>query len=161
MKNYSFLLAAFLIFSACEKEPTTTDNSPDLDGDVSTECQPICENPSFGQDPFDLLSIDPMGECLEIKVRYGGGCETHDFCLSQENMVISQDGASFIFLLNHDNHGDLCEALITKTLYFEQFVSPIMAPMKIRIEVHGPNGQVLGFDRWFMEGWSEKNNVPQ
>ncbi len=66
-------------------------------------------------DPFDADSVIIDGDCLQVKVAYGGGCEKHDFFLSIEPTM----GPYNTLTLSHNAHGDLCEAFIHKTLSFD------------------------------------------
>ncbi len=63
--------------------------------------------------PSDDFTIDKAaigGDLLVANVTYGGGCEKHDFVLCQAGF---KDGVVLLGL-DHDAHGDLCDALIAE-----------------------------------------------
>lgn len=61
------------------------------------------------------VSLD--NKTLEIDVNYGGGCKEHEFELDINECLESSPVQCTAELL-HNTNGDLCEAIIGKTLIF-------------------------------------------
>jgi hypothetical protein len=78
----------------------------------------------YPQDDWDLVDGSLVGDTLELRVRYAGGCEEHRFrLLAVDDWIdlptfgpISTYGVPL--LLSHDANGDACEAALTGTLRF-------------------------------------------
>lgn len=84
-------------------------------------------------DPFtiDETTLDE-GE-LEVVVRYGGGCEPHEFELFWTGEFIKTDPPQANLALFHNANGDACEALAIETLLFD--VSEVTAEPGVVINV--------------------------
>jgi len=69
-------------------------------------------------DPFQINSNNLTGDCLEIEVRYGGGCGGADF-----NLIASEDVTSSIppqrSVVISLKDQDQCEAIVVKTISFD------------------------------------------
>jgi len=72
-------------------------------------------------DPFMLksVSIDTARQELQIEVSYSGGCATHDFELIWPENIIAIFPPVYPVILNHEDNGDMCEALPTETLIID------------------------------------------
>jgi hypothetical protein len=66
---------------------------------------------------FGRMRID--GDILIVEVSYGGGCEEHDFKLFDTGLATRSIPPQHVLRLEHDAHGDSCEAYITRELYFD------------------------------------------
>ncbi len=115
MRRVILILLPVLCFS-CEKE------SPEI-FDLPV-CQSIVlddnwyRDSALPSDPCNILGGEITGDCLKIRVSYGGGCKEHGFTLYYEHLpILSQYSGSL--LLSHNANGDLCKALITEDLYFD------------------------------------------
>jgi len=65
------------------------------------------------KDPFILDSLAINGDCLDLTVHYGGGCEIHEFQLTELPAYgASSYGMLPVLLLSHDANNDMCEAWI-------------------------------------------------
>lgn len=91
-------------------------------------CKPISDvhltNPSFPVnefiDPITIKGAHIEGNCLIIDVSYGGGCEEHDFRLERMPLFCGTPPLPpTILSLTHDGNGDLCQALLFKSLSFD------------------------------------------
>jgi len=67
-------------------------------------------------DMFDLQTITINNDTLRMDVRYGGGCEQHDFTLAIDNSFKNTSAISTYIV--HNANGDSCKAVIHKTLFF-------------------------------------------
>jgi hypothetical protein len=73
---------------------------------------------SLPNDPVYVHEVFIEGECLQMKVSFGGGCRIHVFDLARihENNEEKRDIA--YVELRHNANGDLCKAYLTKELRF-------------------------------------------
>lgn len=81
---------------------------------------------------YDSLARDPVyiheayidGDCLHIKLSYGGGCEEHTVDLARMHpWSATSPLPPPAFEIRHDAKGDMCEAYITRELRFD--LSPL------------------------------------
>jgi hypothetical protein len=75
--------------------------------------------PSGPRDGFTMNDARVEGDALVVSVRFGGGCEEHDFALFWDGRVLESLPAQVNLTLTHDAHGDACEAFIGKELRFD------------------------------------------
>lgn len=76
-----------------------------------TSCTPFnhADPGKLPRDSFILDSLAINGDCLDLTVHYSGGCETHEFQLTE----LPYGSSSFpVLLLSHDANNDMCEAWI-------------------------------------------------
>jgi hypothetical protein len=114
-----------------------TSGIPDPAGCGTCECQdgelscqePGCEiGPLVSRCPDDILDIvsDPVdidyysiqGDKLVLDVRYGGGCERHDFGVCYEAAFDDMNPPGGGLRLIHDAHDDTCKAIVSANLSF-------------------------------------------
>ncbi len=87
---------------------------------------------------YDSLACDPVyihevfvdGNCLQIKLSYGGGCQEHSIGLVRMHMWETGNASMPAFLIRHDANGDMCEAWFTKELRFD--LSPLLGEGKTK-----------------------------
>ena len=70
-------------------------------------------------DSFDLLGVEVVDQKVNIVVRYGGGCENHEFCLIWPEVITAIYPPNFSVTLHHKSNDDPCYALITETISFD------------------------------------------
>ncbi|MFT5600494.1 MAG: hypothetical protein ACI9N1_000729 [Flavobacteriales bacterium] len=68
---------------------------------------------------FTVNSAKMDGHILYVEVSYSGGCEEHKFELHTNRMFMKSMPPKLGVFLKHDNGGDNCEAIETKTLQFD------------------------------------------
>ena len=90
--------------------------------DINLKCEPVTINEaSFTNahaDDFDFVDIGVNGDCMEITIRYGGGCGTIQPKLIDAGIVMySNPPQRNIKLAFQDN--DPCEAVMSKILYYD------------------------------------------
>lgn len=83
-------------------------------------------------DPFKISGAKINGDCLEIILSFSGGCKAHEFIMTYQklpnfNMYSGQ------LTLGHNSHGDMCEAMITRTVSFN--LAPLKEPGKDMIRL--------------------------
>lgn len=73
---------------------------------------------TVSSDPFELLDAKLQGRCLDLTVRYGGGCGGADFFLLWNGTLAESfpAQAKLRLVLKDQDH---CRALLTKTLSFD------------------------------------------
>lgn len=70
-------------------------------------------------DPWTFVGHDIQGDTLSLVVRYGGGCREHRFALLIDPAFMESLPVQVAARLAHDADGDLCRALLTRTLRFD------------------------------------------
>ena len=73
----------------------------------------------IGSAEFEVVGHKLDGALLRLDVRYSGGCEEHDFRVCWGGILAPSDPPQIPIEVNHYNHGDSCEALITESLYID------------------------------------------
>ena len=127
-----FLLISIIFFAvACSD--SDDDVAPPLDDNTasnlrttvsdeihSTQMQDLMADSTLS-DPFTLKSavIDTVKQELYIEVQYSGGCAQHDFELIWPENIIAVFPPVYPIILNHEDNGDMCEALPTETLVID------------------------------------------
>lgn len=109
MKAIAALLVIFSLISCSENDP--------LPGEENKRSFIDC--PIIDSDPFDILSVSISDLKINVEVRYGGGCEEHNFCVEWPEAITAIYPPDFGIILNHEDNGDTCEALITETLVID------------------------------------------
>ncbi len=71
------------------------------------------------RDPVTIVEVRVEGDALSIDVEYGGGCEDHHFSLQQSGVFRESYPVQTDLSLTHDANGDLCRALVSRTLEFD------------------------------------------
>jgi hypothetical protein len=59
------------------------------------------------------------GDTLSLDVQYGGGCAEHRFALLVDPAFMESQPVQVVARLAHDAGGDMCRALLTRTLRFD------------------------------------------
>lgn len=114
--RYLLLITAFSVLLISCKQSETNINPSDICGDA---LKIVTDTVGIERDIFSLEDIELEGNCLTLRVSYGGGCGgIVDFQLySFEEYIL--DGIThkkvFISLQDEDN----CEALVEKRVKFD------------------------------------------
>ena len=90
----------------------------------------------FPFDPLTILAAGIEGDTIELSVRYGGGCEDHDFTLLAGRAFMESFPLQADVRLSHNANGDLCRALIFKDLQFD--LEPLKKHFKASGDMPGP-----------------------
>ena len=67
-------------------------------------------------DEFSIQSHSLQGQLLTLDLQYTGGCEEHDFEVWWGGVTSASDPPIVPLELQHDAHGDACEALIEEQI---------------------------------------------
>jgi len=70
-------------------------------------------------DPWTYLAHRVNGDTLVLDIQYGGGCAEHRFALLIDPAVMESQPVQGVARLAHDAGGDMCRALLTRTLRFD------------------------------------------
>jgi len=125
------LCAAFIFATGCfgGGERALTVGGTSLDPVITTKA---CEG--LPMDPYQLgESMSVEATTLRVSVSYGGGCEDHTFAACWDGSIAQSDPESLLLTLAHDDHGDLCDAFVTRDLFIDisdlpaGFKSPVRA----------------------------------
>jgi len=127
-------LALMTALAACGGEGNADDDGTGgkSDGDDNTFETIVGAAPR--SDGLTIASVAVEGNQLVVGVRYGGGCEEHDFALYWNGSVFESHPPQVDLFLMHDDHGDACEGLVGKTLRFDV---ARLAPGELRVWVDG------------------------
>jgi hypothetical protein len=138
-----YLLDKSLMFADGQEVEFTYKELPDMDYECTAGliaeitglemagCSPIIllqrvdNTPAYSSlvaDPFSILNVKIENDCLKITLSYSGGCEIHEFIMAY-NELPHFGIYSGTLTLSHNAHGDMCEALITKTISYD--LSPL------------------------------------
>ncbi|HJU72787.1 MAG TPA: hypothetical protein VJ717_03505 [Gemmatimonadaceae bacterium] len=117
--------AALVLTVACGNQATESPSPNDFaDGLVAT-----VSNVTAAGWPHDQLTIDSATtnrDTLLLHVQYGGGCRTHRFALLIGSAFMESQPVQVHARVAHDAGGDMCKALLAKTLTFD------LTPLKTR-----------------------------
>ena len=70
-------------------------------------------------DPWTFVAHRVEGDTLALEVQYGGGCREHRFALLIDPAFMESHPVQVSARLAHDADGDLCRALLTRTLRYD------------------------------------------
>ena len=124
MNLRSLLLFAFsllLLASACKPRKVSTDPVPPVPPvAVVNPCgAALLKGKAPESAMVSGLTNSLAGDCLELKVSYGGGCEKHDFAMYWDGNWAESMPPQVNLFLYHNNHGDNCRALLNEKLVFD------------------------------------------
>lgn len=147
--KYGLLFACCaLFFSACTVDyPLDGTNPPGKQQDRPEPRQHSCSHPlpasvvdfrviKVRNDPYQLQEVTLKGDVLCATVEYGGGCEQHDFHLLVDEAIMESYPPQVNVMLTHNDHGDMCDALLTSTVGFD------LTPLKEHLQA--ATGQASG-----------------
>ncbi len=70
-------------------------------------------------DPWTYIAHRVVGDTLLLGIQYGGGCREHRFALLVDPVFMESQPVQVVARLSHDADGDLCRALLGRTLRFD------------------------------------------
>ncbi|QSE98541.1 hypothetical protein [Fulvivirga lutea] len=131
MKRLPFIIImmSFLAFSCSDddnpsvsKESKTSNYSGDLRFEDALE---DIQEGNGTSDEFTIYKVSVVSDSLLVEVGYAGGCQSHEFELIWPDAIITIYPYDFGVILNHNANGDLCEAFIQETLFFNLSDNPL------------------------------------
>ena len=113
-------ISACLPFSACKENKLDIENN---NCKAYTDLN-FSNYDSLKSDPINVASIEVVGDCLQMKVTYGGCTTNHPIDLAY---IHPWCGTPPIppptFEIKHDSRGELCKMMVTNNLSFD--LSPL------------------------------------
>jgi hypothetical protein len=90
----------------------------DGDGDGDAVCLGAgigdCQQPPVS-DGFQVIGLTIVGDCLEVEVSYGGGCEIHAYDPCWNGSFAESFPVQATLWVDHDAMNDLCDAIVQDT----------------------------------------------
>lgn len=130
MKSIIFFFLPFLLLH-CNKNELPVNSNCDK---VTVVSDSRFENAP--RDDFDFVSAEIEGDCLEVAVRYGGGCGGAKFELIGNNVLKESLPLQRFVVISFDDK-DNCEALIIKTLSFDLTPLQVGNTNEVAIRING------------------------
>jgi hypothetical protein len=92
----------------------------------------------FSLDPLAILDARVDAGTLEVDVTYGGGCAYHDLDAVVYTGWMESNPVQVGVAVTHDDHGDMCDALVQRTLRFD------LEPLReAYVDAYGPGNATL------------------
>ena len=93
---------------------------------------------AWPSDPLSVESASITGDALQATVRFGGGCARHRIALLLGRAFMESFPVQVHARLTHDSGGDMCDALLTRTITFD------LTPLKQRyLSAYGPGAATV------------------
>lgn len=121
----SCAVVCFTLLAACGKEPSGS-GAPNAMADGAVNEVSDMTSPAWPSDPLTIQSATITGDVLHATVNFGGGCARHRIALLIGHVFLESHPVQVHARLAHDANGDMCEALLTRTLTFD------LTPLKRR-----------------------------
>jgi hypothetical protein len=116
LRLFALIVAVGLALGCDENEK---ENEENFNGQLE-----VCDTATI--DDFELVELSVEGNYLKIDIRYGGGCQEHDFYLCWSGSLAITNPLQANLTLIHDSNGDMCEAYILGHLVFD--ITPLKVP---------------------------------
>jgi hypothetical protein len=118
-------VVCFVLVVACGNEPSGS-VAPNAMADGAVNVVADVSSPAWPSDPLTIESATITGDVLQVTVRFGGGCARHRIALLISHVFMESHPVQVRARLAHDAGGDMCEALLRRTLTFD------LTPLKRR-----------------------------
>ena len=129
-------VVCFVLLVACGKDPSGSAPNAMADGAVNVVSD--VSSPAWPSDPLTIQSATIAGDVLQATVRFGGGCARHRIALLISDVFMESHPVQVHARLAHDGGGDMCDALLTRTLTFN------LTPLKRRYNAsYGPGSAAI------------------
>jgi hypothetical protein len=117
MRALVLLSLPLLVAAGCNFAATAP--GPNLSADTVGEARIVADLGAWPADALEFLDVRIRGDTLVAEVRYGGGCREHRFALVFGDVFMESDPVQVRGMLSHDADGDLCRALLGRTLRYD------------------------------------------
>jgi hypothetical protein len=94
------------------------------------------KKPLDWNDMVTIQNVTLTNSLLQIEVKYGGGCNSHEFVLYSDCKLTESNPPILKFTLLHNANGDACKALITETLVFNIKPAEALHPGSTPLNIH-------------------------
>ncbi len=120
----TILSLVVLLTVSCKNSKPTASNSEETEKPVAMDTLKKVEvikgyTLPETSDPFKLKDLRIVGDVLEVDVQYSGGCNDHDFSVKTDGNYMKSNPPQLRLIIEHENNGDMCKALITETRKFD------------------------------------------
>ena len=131
-------VVCFALFVACGKEPASS-VAPNAMADGAVNVVDDISSTAWPSDPLTIEAATISGDALQATVRFGGGCERHRIALLISHVFMESHPVQIHTRLAHDAGGDMCKALLTRTLTID------LTPLKRRYHASygGGSGAII------------------
>lgn len=150
-KRLMTTLAAILattMFAACANTITEAESPFSM---TTADGQPavllVMDREDWPHDAYEFLSMKLVGDILDVSVRYGGGCRTHEFALLVTPVFLESYPVQMRGSLAHNANGDPCRALIGHALRLD--LTPLR---RLYAESYGRSSDTIMLH---IEGWPD------
>jgi len=109
----------------------------------------LIDDPNDSQIKHDLLNINSVEltkDLLGFSVSYSGGCKEHKIELFALKAIAKSNPPQVTVLLSHDANNDMCEAYLTKKIFFD--LTPLKEYLKgtsnkVLLIIHDTSGRPI------------------
>lgn len=120
MHRSILFVAAGLLLAGCARfgpEPPTVHYNPSAETVIPAL---VAGDPTrWPQDRLEFGEVSIDGDTLVAAVTYAGGCREHGFALVFSSGFLESEPVQVSGFVSHDSQGDLCRALVGRTLRFD------------------------------------------
>lgn len=81
--------------------------------------------------PMKIIYADQIGDFLEVRVSYSGGCAEHNFTLVSKGKHTATYPPEVEVAFQHDDAGDPCRSMVDEKRYFD--LTPLRYPGTNRV----------------------------
>ena len=124
MKRVWMTVALSMSLGCRDGSPSSATPNAFTDGAVAVVAN--VNDSAWPRDALTIESVIVIGDTLRLAVHYGGGCHPHRVALLLGNAFMESYPVQVHARLAHDAAGDMCKALVARTLDFD------LTPLKRR-----------------------------
>ena len=129
------LIAVAFVAAACGDSLAPGLAEPDSEGRIPFVMLDPDGPPALPRDAFELGQARMEGDFLVMDIRFGGGCDRHEFLLAGSGAIMESMPPQTNVVLAHDANGDPCRALLSRTLRAD--LTPLRAAVQSGGMAHG------------------------
>ena len=74
---------------------------------------------SLPNDPVYLHEVSVIGDCLQLKLSFSGGCKNHVIELARIHELNQEENEIPVLEIRHNANNDMCEAWLTQEIQFD------------------------------------------
>ena len=112
------LVPGLLLLVACGDNPSRS-VAPNAIADGAVNVVDNVASQAWPSDPLTIESATIVADALQATVHFGGGCARHRIALLLGRAFMESFPVQVHARLAHDAGGDMCDALLTRTLTFD------------------------------------------
>lgn len=139
MKKLILTLFILGFFLGCTEDDNNEPNNSNCDQEIIINDSLFSNAPN---DDFDFVNVEINGDCLEITIRYGGGCGDVELKLIAPEVFIYTNPPQKDIRLSFKDDDD-CKALIQKKISFDLTPIRTIIVNKVLLNLTGWNDQLI------------------